>query len=94
MTSTAEAVAVAWRSLVARDDMPTVRAVQAELIRLRGVCASLRDIVPVVAALRSESEADPRIATVVDMFQRIDIVAQREALRRMTDSNSTQRGTQ
>ena len=37
---------------------------------------------------------DPRIATVVDMFQRIDIVAQREALRRMTDSNSTQRGTQ
>jgi hypothetical protein len=46
------------------------------------------------AVLRSQSEADPRIATVVDMFQRIDIVAQREALRRMTDSNSTQRGTQ
>ena len=78
MTSTADAVAVAWRSLVARDDMPTVRAVQAELIRLRGVGASLRDIVPVVAALRSESEADPRIATFVDLFQRLGNFAQRE----------------
>lgn len=86
--TTAEAVAVAWRSLIERSDMPTVRAVHAELIQLRGIGASLRDIVPIVAALRAESEADSRITKVVDMFQSINIVAQREALRRMTESNS------
>lgn len=82
--TTADAVVAAWRSLAERGDMPSVRAVNAELVRLRGYGASLRDIAPVVARLRVKSQADPRIASVVARFLSLDPVAQREALRRMT----------
>lgn len=82
--STTDAVVAAWRSLAGNGQMPSVRAVNAELVRLRGYGASLRDIAPVVARLRVKAEADPRIASVVARFLALDPVAQREALRRMT----------
>ena len=85
--TTADAVVAAWRSLADNGQMPTVRAVNAELVRLRGYGASLRDIAPVVARLRVKAEADPRIASVVARFLALDPVAQSEALRRMTGSD-------
>lgn len=81
--TTPEAIAAAWRSLSARGALPSLRAVNLELLRMRGAGASLRDIVPIVAALRAEAESNPRIGEVVNMFESLDIVARREAARRM-----------
>lgn len=77
------AIRTAWRSLIDRRSMPTLREVRAEMLRLRGVGASLRDIAPMVSALRLEAEASPKIDAVVAMYRRLDIVEQREAMRRM-----------
>lgn len=81
--TTADAVVAAWRALAARGDMPSVRSVQAELHATRGEGASMRDIVPVVARLRAEAAADPRIGEVVRLFRSLNPVARREALRRI-----------
>jgi hypothetical protein len=85
--STADAVAAAWQALLDRGELPTIRAVNAELVKLRGCGASLRDIAPVVAELRRRAESNPRIAAVVARFLQLDPVEQREALRRMTTRN-------
>jgi len=86
--STADAVVDAWQALLDKGQMPTIRAVNAELVRLRGCGASLRDIAPIVARLRVKAEANPRIAAVVARFLQLDPVEQREALRRMADAGS------
>lgn len=85
--ATTDAVVAAWRSLAEKGDMPSIRAVNVELVRLRGYGASLRDIAPVVAKLREKSLSDPQIASVVDRFLALDPVARREALRRMTSGD-------
>jgi len=86
--ATADAVVAAYRALVERGDMPSVRAVQAEMKRLRGAGASMRDIVPVVARLRGKAESDRRIAKVVGLYLALDAVARREALRRIMEESS------
>lgn len=85
--STADAVVAAYRALVKRGDMPSVRAVHAEMQRLRGAGASMRDIVPVVARLRAASESDPKVDRVVALFLALDPIARREVLRRITEMN-------
>jgi hypothetical protein len=90
--STADAVAAAWKALLDKGELPTIRAVNAELVNLRGCGASLRDIAPVVARLRVKAEANPRIAAVVARFLQLDPVEQREALRRMVGAGSMTTG--
>jgi hypothetical protein len=82
---TADAVVAAYSSLVERGDMPSVRAVHAEMQRLRGEGASMRDIVPVVARLRAKSQSDRRVERVVRLYLALDPVARREALRRIEE---------
>lgn len=81
--TTIEAVVSAWRDLIRRGDRPSVRRVHAEMRRRRGAAASMRDIVPVVARLRAESEADPRVDEVIRLLNSLDPVALREAMRRI-----------
>lgn len=83
MQERTDAVVAAWKALVGRGDIPTVRTVLRQMRDVDGRGASLRDIVPLVAQLRSESEADPRIVEVVCIYLSLDPVARREALRRM-----------
>lgn len=83
MQERTDAVVAAWKALVGRGDIPTVRTVLKQMRDIDGRGASLRDIVPLVAELRSESEADPRIVEVVCIYLSLDPVARREALRRM-----------
>jgi hypothetical protein len=84
--TTADAVVAAWRALAERGDMPSVRTVQAELVAMRGAGASMRDIVPVVARMRAEAAADPRVGEVVRLFRSLNPVARREALRRIREA--------
>jgi len=84
MQENADSIAAAWHSLIDEGRYPSLRTVQSRLLDLRGYGASMRDIVPVVAALREKSLGDPRIDTVVAAFLTLDPVAQREAFRRMT----------
>lgn len=81
--TTAEAIEAAWRSLAADGRMPTIRAIRAEMLRQRGVGASLRDIAPIAAQLRDKASRSPSIRHVVARFHSLDPVAQREALRIM-----------
>ena len=85
---TADAVVQAYLALASRGDMPSVRAVHAELQRLRGAGASMRDIVPIVARLRAESQADPRVEEVVMLYLALDPVARRVALRRIEEEGN------
>ena len=85
--ATSEAVVAAYLALVKRGDMPSVRAVHSEMRRLRGEGASMRDIVPVVARLRAESEADPKVKRIVALYLSLDPIARREVLRRIAEEN-------
>lgn len=85
--STADAVVAAYRALVERGDMPSVRKVYAEMERQRGEGASMRDIVPVVARLRAASESDPKVDRVVALYLSLDPIARREVMRRIMEMN-------
>lgn len=84
--TTADAIIRAYRALLDRNDVPTLRAVHAELVSTRGIGASLRDIAPAVARLRAAAASDPRIDEVVSLFLSLDSVAKREVLRRIREA--------